>query len=177
MLRFLCFRTFGHGTAAGMLALAAGCEHFDGERSCHTRAKISLSPLRHYPLPQSVDLLLQGFAFPSFFWGFIGGSRPSKDAAASPDNLKDKYRANEDGSKCGPGCLGRDSIANAAAAAGPAVVNIYVSRGNHGFWLGKSMGSGTIIDSDGTILTCAHIVVDFEGMRSISKGKVCSLKL
>lgn len=38
---------------------------------------------------------------------------------------------------------------------------------------GKSIGSGTIIDKDGTILTCAHVVVDFQGMRSSSKGKVC----
>nr|DAD45954.1 TPA_asm: hypothetical protein HUJ06_004184 [Nelumbo nucifera] len=38
--------------------------------------------------------------------------------------------------------------------------------------LGKSIGSGTIIDPDGTILTCAHVVVDFQSMRTVSKGKV-----
>lgn len=38
--------------------------------------------------------------------------------------------------------------------------------------VGKSIGSGTIIDADGTILTCAHVVVDFQGLRSLSKGKV-----
>lgn len=34
------------------------------------------------------------------------------------------------------------------------------------------MGSGTIIDADGTILTCAHVVVDYQGRRVTSKGKV-----
>lgn len=38
--------------------------------------------------------------------------------------------------------------------------------------VGKSIGSGTIIDGDGTILTCAHVVVDFQGFTSSSKGKV-----
>lgn len=33
------------------------------------------------------------------------------------------------------------------------------------------MGSGTIIDKDGTILTCAHVVTDFHGPRAASKGK------
>lgn len=34
------------------------------------------------------------------------------------------------------------------------------------------MGSGTIIDADGTILTCAHLVVGSHGVRGLSKGKV-----
>ncbi|XP_010273536.1 PREDICTED: putative protease Do-like 14 [Nelumbo nucifera] len=76
------------------------------------------------------------------------------------------------GSKCCPGCLGRDSIATAAAKVGPAVVNLSVTQGFHGMTLGKSIGSGTIIDPDGTILTCAHVVVDFQSMRTVSKGKV-----
>ncbi|THF98620.1 hypothetical protein TEA_020688 [Camellia sinensis var. sinensis] len=66
-----------------------------------------------------------------------------------------------DGPKPCCGCLGKDTIANAAAMVGPAVVNLSVPQ-----------GSGTIIDSDGTILTCAHVVVDFQGFRSLSKGKV-----
>lgn len=77
-----------------------------------------------------------------------------------------------DESKCSSRCLGRDTIANAAASVGPAVVNISVPQGFHGLTLGKSMGSGTIINPDGTILTCAHVVVDFQGMRTSSKGKV-----
>ncbi|KAJ0509388.1 putative htrA2 peptidase [Helianthus annuus] len=70
------------------------------------------------------------------------------------------------------GCLGRDTIANAAARVGPAVVNLSVPKGFHGMTVGKSIGSGTIIDGDGTILTCAHVVVDFQGFTSSSKGKV-----
>lgn len=38
--------------------------------------------------------------------------------------------------------------------------------------LGKSIGSGTLIDSDGTILTCTHVVVDFQSTKKVSKGKV-----
>ena len=44
--------------------------------------------------------------------------------------------------------------------------------GSYGITNGKSIGSGTIIDEDGTILTCAHVVVDFPGMRDSAKGKV-----
>lgn len=43
--------------------------------------------------------------------------------------------------------------------------------------MGKSIGSGTIIDEDGTILTCAHVVVNSLGMRSSSKGKVCPFEV
>lgn len=45
--------------------------------------------------------------------------------------------------------------------------------GLYGIYTGKSMGSGTIIDEDGTILTCAHVVVDHQGLKATSKGKVC----
>lgn len=47
--------------------------------------------------------------------------------------------------------------------------------GYHGLTVGKSMGSGTIIDKDGTILTCAHVVVDFQNSSSSTKGKVCQI--
>ncbi|KAJ4956445.1 hypothetical protein NE237_013228 [Protea cynaroides] len=77
-----------------------------------------------------------------------------------------------DGTKCCPGCLGRDSIASAASKVGPAVVNLSVTQDFYGMPIGKSIGSGTIIDSDGTILTCAHVVVDFQSTRPVSKGKV-----
>lgn len=43
---------------------------------------------------------------------------------------------------------------------------------DNGITTGKSIWSGTIIDSNGTILTCAHVVVDFQDMRDSSKGKV-----
>ncbi|PRQ42241.1 putative peptidase Do [Rosa chinensis] len=70
------------------------------------------------------------------------------------------------------GCLGKDTIAKAAAKVGPAVVNISLQQGIYGVGVGKGIGSGTIIDEDGTILTCAHAVVDFHGLRASSKGKV-----
>lgn len=69
-------------------------------------------------------------------------------------------------------CFTRDTIANAAAKVSPAVVNLSVPQGFYGLTMGKSIGSGTIINADGTILTCAHVVVDFQGMRASSKGKV-----
>ncbi|XP_043719723.1 putative protease Do-like 14 [Telopea speciosissima] len=94
------------------------------------------------------------------------------DSVPSTDYRKDASGEVGDGSKCCPGCLGRDSIANAASTVGPAVVNLSVAQGLYGMPLGKSIGSGTIIDSDGTILTCAHVVVDFQSMRTVSKGKV-----
>ena len=61
-------------------------------------------------------------------------------------------------------------------------MSIYVSNFNFNFGFvgifgiggGKGIGSGTIIDKDGTILTCAHAVVDFHGRKIASKGKVCS---
>ncbi|CAN4110186.1 unnamed protein product [Withania somnifera] len=90
-----------------------------------------------------------------------------------PGDVK-KEGSGEDGDgekqKC-YNCFGRDTIANAAATVGPAVVNISLSRGFHGLNTGRSIGSGTIIDADGTILTCAH-VVDFQGLSISSKGKV-----
>ncbi|XP_073145319.1 putative protease Do-like 14 isoform X2 [Henckelia pumila] len=69
-------------------------------------------------------------------------------------------------------CFSIDTIPNAAAKVGPAVVNLSVPQSFSGMSTGKSVGSGTIIDEDGTILTCAHVVVDFQGLRSSSKGKV-----
>ncbi|XP_050280758.1 putative protease Do-like 14, partial [Quercus robur] len=71
-------------------------------------------------------------------------------------------------------CLGRDTIANAAAWVGPAVVNLWVAHGL-GFYgiTNQRIGSGTIIDEDGTILTCAHVVNDIQGMGGAVKGKVC----
>lgn len=50
--------------------------------------------------------------------------------------------------------------------------NFYLCLGSYGMTTGRSIGSGTIIDKDGTILTCAHVVVDFQGLGSLSKGKV-----
>ncbi|XP_059438955.1 putative protease Do-like 14 [Corylus avellana] len=90
----------------------------------------------------------------------------------SSDKKNEAPPAVGDGPKPCPNCLGRDAIANAAARVGPAVVNLSVPQGFYGITTGKSIGSGTIIDEDGSILTCAHVVVDFQGMRGSSKGKV-----
>ena len=54
---------------------------------------------------------------------------------------------------------------------------VTVLVGFYGITTGKSIGSGTIIDEDGTILTCAHVVVDFQGMRGSSKGKVSGFEV
>ncbi|RWW36874.1 hypothetical protein BHE74_00058067 [Ensete ventricosum] len=120
------------------------------------------------------------------------------------NSYREPFGKNRDDAPCCPGCLGRNSIAEAAAAAGPAVVNIsvvqgedascfcfrlsierflfrsylkgnfwqHISEGLYGPMFGKSIGSGTIIDPDGTILTCAHCVANFHSMRRVSKGKV-----
>ncbi|XVF31364.1 hypothetical protein REPUB_Repub16aG0139400 [Reevesia pubescens] len=92
--------------------------------------------------------------------------------APTEDIPKEAPVAVGDGEKPSCGCLGRDSIANAAAKVAPAVVNLSVPQDFYGFATGKSIGSGTIIDADGTILTCAHVVVDSQGRRVASKGKV-----
>jgi hypothetical protein len=41
----------------------------------------------------------------------------------------------------------------------------------------KSIASGTIIDPDGTILTCAHVVCDFQSTKAVVRGKVINLPL
>ncbi|GAB2287321.1 Putative protease Do-like 14 [Dionaea muscipula] len=90
----------------------------------------------------------------------------------APDTVPDtNVGAEGEGSRCTSRCLDRDSIADAAAKVGPAVVNISVPHVYYGLGAGMRMGSGTIIDPDGTILTCAHIV-NFQGTRASSKWKV-----
>ncbi|KAL2620368.1 hypothetical protein R1flu_000573 [Riccia fluitans] len=56
--------------------------------------------------------------------------------------------------------LTRHAIADAAARAAPAVVNITVSIGGRGIFFAQTGGSGFIISPDGTILTNAHVVAD-----------------
>ncbi|KAL6964757.1 putative protease Do-like 14 [Sarracenia purpurea var. burkii] len=123
----------------------------------------TLPEMTHHPSFVSLDTIPYG-NLPLFF-SRIG-------SASSADISKGVSGDVTDGPKPCHGCLGRDTIANAAARVGPAVVNLSVPQGFHGLTVGKSIGSGTIIDSDGTILTCAHVVVDFQGLRSSSKGKV-----
>jgi len=67
------------------------------------------------------------------------------------------------------GALGRHFIADAAAKAFPAVVNITVNHNvappsrSFGVYGGKSSGSGFIIDAGGVILTNAHVILDSSG--------------
>jgi len=94
-------------------------------------------------------------------------------ASVSPADLRGQGSAGSlDDSRCCPGCLGRNSIAKAASAVGPAVVNISCMQDAHGWRLEESIGSGTIIDPDGTILTCAHVVADFQSTKAVVRGKV-----
>ncbi|XP_022938301.1 putative protease Do-like 14 isoform X2 [Cucurbita moschata] len=101
----------------------------------------------------------------------LGLSFCSSRVSPAPPSGVEKEKPGDTQKPC-PRCLDRDTIANAAADVGPAVVNISVSHGIYGIATAKSMGSGTIIDKDGTILTCAHVVTDFHGPRAASKGKV-----
>ncbi|XP_058094410.1 putative protease Do-like 14 isoform X2 [Magnolia sinica] len=165
--------------AARLLALAAvGTAGFICSNDCDRDTKTSLSVSK--PL---LELLLQSWkSLLELPWMYswdnfsVSGNLPLHFSRAgslpSTDMRKGASGDVGDSTKCCPGCLSRDSIATAAAVAGPAVVNISVTQGFHGMTLGKSIGSGTIIDPDGTILTCAHVVVDFQSRRTISKGKV-----
>ncbi|XP_073273186.1 putative protease Do-like 14 isoform X6 [Primulina huaijiensis] len=105
---------------------------------------------------------------PLFF--SIPNAFPGADISKSATNAGDCPRRS-----CN--CFSADTIPNAAAKVGPAVVNLSVPQGFSGMTMGKSVGSGTIIDEDGTILTCAHVVVDFQGLRSSSKGKQVEVTL
>ncbi|CAN6722455.1 unnamed protein product [Malus baccata var. baccata] len=115
------------------------------------------------PLRQSLQLPWQtGLLGPLFSVGT--SSVPSSDIRKDISGVS----PSEEAPKPCCGCLGRDSFAKAAAKVGPAVVNISAPEGAYGITPGKSIGSGTII----AILTCAHTVVDFYGLRASSKGKM-----
>ncbi|XP_052193721.1 putative protease Do-like 14 isoform X2 [Diospyros lotus] len=66
---------------------------------------------------------------------------------------------------------GSNSIAAAVAKVLPAIVLISVPKKMDNKSC-TSIGSGTIVDADGTILTCAHLVVDFQGRKVVSEDKV-----
>ncbi|XP_048499527.1 putative protease Do-like 14 isoform X2 [Beta vulgaris subsp. vulgaris] len=131
-------------------------------------------------LPTRCDLLSAPWRVALFSLGSVmpvvgNDSYPLHFSRVAPDPTVDtNSSASTDGSTHCSRCFTRDTITNAAAKVSPAVVNLSVPQaaGIYGLTMGKSIGSGTIIDSDGTILTCAHVVVDFQGMRASSKGKV-----
>ncbi|XP_038717292.1 uncharacterized protein LOC120010585 [Tripterygium wilfordii] len=160
-------------------ALGSGLFYANSDSYSRTRVTVSI----HAPFRESLSLLpwhLSGNLGPrpSFLsskqWQF--GDIPLFSSRVSPapseDIRKEAPGGEGDGAKKYVGYIGRDTIADAAARVGPAVVNISVPQGFRGITTGKSIGSGTIIDASGTILTCAHVVVDFQGMRTTSKGKV-----
>ncbi|XP_047085406.1 putative protease Do-like 14 [Lolium rigidum] len=142
--------------AAG--AAAAGAGGLLDRRDYATDVTVSVStPLRHLlsaastGLPSrspllacfSEDLTVSEFVFAEGF-PILNSFASASDA---PINASSQGSGGiSDDSRCGRGCLVRDSIPNAAAAVGPAVVNISVQI--HGWALEKSIGSGTIIDPD-----------------------------
>lgn len=52
-----------------------------------------------------------------------------ESSTATKDGSNYSYEATGNGSKCSCNCLGRDTLANAAARVGPAVVNLSISQG------------------------------------------------
>lgn len=146
--------------AAGSGLLYANSKHRDSD----TRISLSFRAESLF-LPWRTPLDLTQHS-----WHF--GNLPLFSSSPSGDIKNENPGVVGESPKPSCGCLGRDTIANAAARVGPAVVNLSVPKGFYGITTGKSIGSGTIIDSNGTILTCAHVVVDFQDMRDSSKGKV-----
>ncbi|KAM0842528.1 hypothetical protein ACQ4PT_058309 [Festuca glaucescens] len=175
--------------AAG--AAAAGAWGLLDRRDSATAVSVSVStPLRHFlsaastgllsrnpllaPWQEDLTLTVSKFVYAGGF-PILNSFASASDAPINASNQGSGGIS--DDSRCGRGCLGRDSIANAAAAVGPAVVNISCMHEIHGWALEKSIGSGTIIDPDGTILTCAHVVADFQSTKAVLRGKVINLAL
>ncbi|XP_078149831.1 trypsin family protein with PDZ domain-containing protein isoform X2 [Carex rostrata] len=161
MLRFLLKKP--HRTAGAAVALlsaiaAAGDFASFSNPPDYTSASLSISlPLRNLwkdiGIASTFPISAGGLGFPSQHQ-FVGSTAPPTDA-------------DKDDCKCGKGCMSKNSIANAASVVSPAVVNISISQG-----FGRGIGSGTIIDPDGTILTCAHVVADFHNGKAYNKGNV-----
>ncbi|KFK26489.1 hypothetical protein AALP_AA8G255800 [Arabis alpina] len=107
----------------------------------------------------------------SFFGHFTAFTSRGSEAPANNDK-RVPVEASDSSKPPTNGYLGRDTIANAAARIGPAVVNLSIPQSAYGITTGKSIGSGTIIDPDGTILTCAHVVLGFQSIHQSSKGRV-----
>ncbi|GMN43895.1 hypothetical protein TIFTF001_013082 [Ficus carica] len=163
------FSGFNKSSILRILSIAAGGSGIFYANN-YKEATVSVSipePLREsLSLPWKIGERTDKWQFGMLpLFSLSAGSTPSsgeKGASAVPESSP---------KQC-PGCLGRDSISSAAARVGPAVVNISIHQGKFGIGGGKGIGSGTIIDKDGTILTCAHAVVDFHGARVASNGKV-----
>ncbi|KAK8564837.1 hypothetical protein V6N13_019980 [Hibiscus sabdariffa] len=167
--------TLGRKSILRIIAIGAassGLLYLNNNPNSKATMKLSTTaPLREH-------LSFQGH--PSFVsshhWEF--GNFPLFLLRADPAPAIDNNIANEapvavgDGGKPCCGCLGKDLIANAAAKVAPAVVNLSAQRDFYGFATGRSTCSGTIIDADGTILTCAHGVVDSQVRQLTTNGRV-----
>ncbi|KAK1646239.1 hypothetical protein QYE76_064044 [Lolium multiflorum] len=152
--------------AAGAGAAAAG--GLLDRRDPATAITVSAStPLRHLLSTASTGLLSGNPLF-SPWQGRFPVLISFASALVPPTDLSNQGSGgNSDHSRC----LSRNSIAEAAAAVGPSVVNISFVQETQ--WAqSKSIGSGTIIDPDGTILTCAHLVADTESTKAVLSGKV-----
>uniref|UniRef100_A0ACD5ZXW1 Uncharacterized protein n=1 Tax=Avena sativa TaxID=4498 RepID=A0ACD5ZXW1_AVESA len=148
------------GAAAGAGGLLDRCDPT-------TAVTVSAStPLRHLLSTASTGLLSSNPLLSPWQGGFpIINSVAS--ALVPPTNLSNQGSG---GSSDDSRFLSRNSIADAATAVGPSVVNICVQETQCA--QEKRVGSGTIIDPDGTILTCAHLVADTESTKAILSGKV-----
>ncbi|KAJ8484214.1 hypothetical protein OPV22_016699 [Ensete ventricosum] len=171
MFRRLLSPNHRRSAATGLLAISAyynGAS--DGPSHC-TNVDVSISvPLRQLLSSNSENL--RDFARPSLF--SIAGHYPPRSPAASPfpdsDSNAEALGKNQADAPCPATSTERNFIAKAAALASPAVVNISVGKG--GLKPSTSIGSGTIIDPDGTILTCAHCVEDLDRKKRVCNGKV-----
>lgn len=103
--------------------------------------------------------------------GHFGNFNSRVGSIPSGDIENEGHLEGKDDTKPSCGCFSRDTIANAAARAGPAVVNLSVPQGMrfnastffcqsllglHGILIWKSLGSETIIDKDRLIDLCSR---------------------
>ncbi|XP_042411525.1 putative protease Do-like 14 [Zingiber officinale] len=166
MFRRLLLQHPRRGVATGFLALTAFTLGSSDGPSLPTNVAISIcDPFRQF-LSSTSSIFSQDFTLPFSVFSpeFFARHFPTACPLPPPDSSKDVA--------CCSGCLKRNSIVKAAAAAGPAVVNICLTEDVYDPMPIIGIGSGTIIDPDGTILTCAHCIADFSSRQVISKGKI-----
>eukprot|EP01018_Ginkgo_biloba_P025433 Gb_17877 [translate_table: standard] len=168
---------------AAATAGALGVESFDGasKKGEISKTSISMSPQLHHLLMQLWQQKIERNSQLAILTDVLGPAdwfRTSGTKALTASSLSSNYFQNESPNNVGMSpksdsdCLTRHSIADAAAKVAPAVVNLTVTQGLRGMFLGRSIGSGTIIDSNGTILTNAHVVAEFTSAGVAHKGKV-----